>query len=206
MDLIKIIIDSDGEVGKENLEVAIDEFLKDGILKDIPVVNTLTSVFKTGKNIRDAYFYKKLTYFLYHMNEIPSEQRKKFYEKSIKDDKNFGEKLIYTLENLDEYKKAEYLAKLYIAYSYDRINYQDFRRLSIALGQLFIDDIEYIKDHIEEKTVKGIIGRSLNNVGLARKLTIVEGESLSIDFKEIEEPFEFTLLARKLNDCLYKVD
>ena len=36
------------------------------------------------------------------MNEIPSEQRKKFYEKSIKDDKNFGEKLIYTLENLDE--------------------------------------------------------------------------------------------------------
>ena len=74
MDLIKIIIDSDGEVGKEYLELAIDEFLKDGILKDIPVVNTLTSVFKTGKNIRDAYFYKKLTYFLYHMNEIPSEQ------------------------------------------------------------------------------------------------------------------------------------
>ena len=59
MDLIKIIIDSDGEVGKEYLELAIDEFLKDGILKDIPVVNTLTSVFKTGKNIRDAYFYKK---------------------------------------------------------------------------------------------------------------------------------------------------
>ena len=199
MSLAKNIICNTKAVGAEYLELGIDTLSQDNIVKDIPVVNTVTSIFRIGSSVRDAFFCKKLIKFLYHMDEIPLNERQKFYDKLKKDDKDFGEKLIYTLDSLDEVKKAEYLVKLYKGYSDDKINYQEFRRLSIALVQLFIGDIEYVKINASEEIVKGVTGRVLNSVGLSRKITVVE----SSDFNAgDEEPFYFTTLAFKLRDCL----
>lgn len=199
MSLAKNILCNTKAVRDEYLELGIDTLSQDDILKDIPVVNTVTSVFRVGSSVRDAFFCKKLIKFLYHMNEIPLNERQKFYDKLKKDDKDFGEKLIYTLDSLDEVKKAEYLVKIYKGYSDGKINYQEFRRLCIALVQLFIDDIEYVKVNAREESVRGVTGRALNNVGLARKIIVVEGSGFD---PGDEEPFDFTTLAFKLRDCL----
>ncbi|RDY27915.1 hypothetical protein CHL78_007890 [Romboutsia weinsteinii] len=199
MNIGEVILCSTKDISAEYLELSLDTFLQDDILKDIPVVNTITSVFRVGSSIKDAFFYKKLTKFLYHMNGISANERQKFYEKSIKDDKDFGEKLIYVLDTLDEVKKVEYLAKLYKAYSDDKINYSEFRRLCIVLVQLFIDDIEYTKANASEKIVRGVTGRALNSAGLTRKLTAIESSSFN---GGDEEPFNFTTLAFKLKECL----
>lgn len=199
MNLAKDIICNTKTIASEYLELGIDTLIQDDIIKNIPVVDTAISIFKVGSSIQQAFFCKKLIYFLYNMDDIPSSVRQGFYNKSIKDDKNFGEKLIYTLDSLDEVKKAEYLAKLYKGYSRGIINYQDFRRLCIALIQLFIDDIEYVRNNADKEYVKGITGRALNSVGLARKLTVVETSTFDAGDNE---PFYCTTLAFQLRDCL----
>lgn len=199
MNLVKDIICNNKDVSVEYLELGIDALSQENVIKDIPVVSTFMSIFRVGSSIKQAFFYKKLIIFLYNMNDIPLNERQKFYEKSIKDDINFGEKLIYTLDCLDEVKKAEYLAKLYKAYSDGKINYQEFRRLCIVLIQLFIDDIEYIKNNANREFVLGVIGRALNSVGLARKITVAESNEFNAGDKE---PFYCTTLAFKLRECL----
>ncbi|HBI94449.1 MAG TPA: hypothetical protein DDY58_19585 [Terrisporobacter glycolicus] len=199
MNLAKDIICNTKDVSAEYLELGIDALSQEKVIKDIPVVSTIMSIFRVGGSIKQAFFCKKLINFLYNMNDISLSERQKFYDKSIKDDIDFGEKLIYTLDSLDEVKKAEYLAKLYKAYSDGKINYQEFRRLCIALIQLFIDDIEYIKNNANREIILGVIGRALNSVGLARKLTVVESDEFDAGDKE---PFYCTTLAFKLKECL----
>ena len=41
-------------------EVGLDSFLDDGILKDIPFISTVVSVYHIGNSIRDMYNLKKL--------------------------------------------------------------------------------------------------------------------------------------------------
>lgn len=44
-------------------EVELDNFLEDGLWKNIPFVSTAVSLFKIGKSIRDIYSYKNLLNF-----------------------------------------------------------------------------------------------------------------------------------------------
>lgn len=82
MNLVKEIFCNNKEIVKEYLEIGLDELLRDDILKEIPVVGTVSAFLKTGSNIRNAFFNKKLIHFLYNMCDIPHEERTKIYEKT----------------------------------------------------------------------------------------------------------------------------
>ncbi len=41
-------------------EVALDSFLESGIVKDIPLLNTVISLFKIGHSVGDAFYIKNL--------------------------------------------------------------------------------------------------------------------------------------------------
>jgi len=42
-------------VSVDYMEIGLDGILEDGLLKDIPVINSIISVYKTGVNIVDLY-------------------------------------------------------------------------------------------------------------------------------------------------------
>lgn len=196
MDLGQQILCNTEDISKELLELTIDSFLKDGIIKNIPVVNTFSAILGMSNSIKNAFFYKKLTFFLYHMDEIPKEERKKFNDKAIKDDTDFGEKLIYVLDNLDDVKKAEYLAKLYKGYAEGIINYEEFRRLCIALTRIFLGDLEYLK----HRTISHSEGAALSPLGLYRSSFSGGIGSLRSDEAEC---FKITYLGRKMYECIF---
>ena len=52
------------EIGSVIAEASIDSVLKDGILKDVPIINFLTGLWKIGVTINDYLFLKKLLLFL----------------------------------------------------------------------------------------------------------------------------------------------
>ena len=85
------------KITKDLVEVGLDQIIKNGVLKDIPVVNTLVSVLKTGIGLREAVFVKKLYRFLFELNDIPHADRVKFVEDlESKPEESFrvGEKLL----------------------------------------------------------------------------------------------------------------
>lgn len=49
-------------------EIGIDSLLSDGVLKDIPFVNTVISVCKTGQNIRERNLIKQTVAFVNAFN------------------------------------------------------------------------------------------------------------------------------------------
>jgi len=54
----------------ELTEVAVDSILDDGLLRDIPIINTLVGIFKVGKTITQRYYIKKIINFLNTFNSI----------------------------------------------------------------------------------------------------------------------------------------
>jgi hypothetical protein len=90
----------DGEfqsVTSDIAEVLIDGVLTDGILKDLPLIGSLVGLVKTGVNVKDRLFVKKLLTFLTQLNEIPADKRKELMEaidNSQKYRTKVGEKLL----------------------------------------------------------------------------------------------------------------
>jgi hypothetical protein len=59
----------------DTVGLTLDQFLVDGLLKDIPFFGLFYKIFKTTTNIRDAIFAKKLIKFLTQLKDIPIEKR-----------------------------------------------------------------------------------------------------------------------------------
>jgi hypothetical protein len=58
------LVDSNLEnLGIDISELALDSVLKDGLLKDIPIVGTIVNFVKLGVNIHDRLFLKKYCHF-----------------------------------------------------------------------------------------------------------------------------------------------
>jgi len=51
-------------------ELTLDSVLDAGLLKDIPVIRTLNSLWKTGANVRDYIFMKKLASFIQELQTV----------------------------------------------------------------------------------------------------------------------------------------
>src|SRR5690348_6952258 len=88
LSLIDTLASSDlSGVLEDQAEVVVDRILKDGLLKDIPIVSTITGTVKTIIAVRDYLFVLKLVKFLQGIN-ITEEERAHF-EKAIGDDAEY---------------------------------------------------------------------------------------------------------------------
>lgn len=171
--IMEVIRDNCKEIGTEYLELGLDALLDEETLKNIPVVNTVYTMIKLPLAIRNAYSIKKLIYFCYYMNKIPSTQRAQYVNKAISKDKDFGEKLLVALDRIDDLDKIEMLKKLFQAYGHrDGISYDDFRRLVIILEKVYVGDLKYLKEVYNKEHFGGTSAIALVAAGLATETII----------------------------------
>lgn len=187
-------------IATQYLEKGIDSFFDDNeILKEIPVVKTVYAVIKTQKSLSEAHYMKKLINFCYHMEDIPSMERIKYVNKAISDDENFGEKLLLTLEKIDDLDKTHMLVKLFRAYgNRDGIDYHTFRRLCLALEKTYVQDLYYLRDCAESKDeyFSGEQMINLSNSGLTA-MTIIGGDLLN------DNIFQILPLGETFYECVF---
>ena len=179
------IFTKDKTIIGEYLEVGIDNFIEDGILKDIPIVSTIVSVLKVGKNIYDRNLLKQTLYFLNEFNNKTIDNKKldKYREKIEKNPKKCQEELqrvIFILNNNIDKEKSIFLAKLFRSYINEEIKWNEFCEYTEILNRLFIQDIEILKliyngtiddttniedlYRVERLNSLGIIGISLKSI------------------------------------------
>ena len=83
------------------MEVGLDAILNEGVLQELPVIGTLTKIYRSGLAVRDKLFIQKLITFLKSLESIPAKERKKMIDK-LETDSNFrtsvGENLISVAE------------------------------------------------------------------------------------------------------------
>ena len=204
--IVSCIFEDCKDVGKEYLEMTIDNFSDEEIVKEIPVVGTVITLLKLPFSLGNAYYMQKILKFCYHMKSIPDIKRRRFVKKAINQDKHFGEKLLITLDKMDDLDKTEMLVKVFRAYGHDEgISYNDFRRLSIIIINTFVEDLNYIKLIYDKKYFGGYSAIPLVSNGLAREAIYDE-----ISENDTDERYSLTSIGRLFYECVftdkYKID
>lgn len=158
------------KISGELLEVGIDSILKEGLLKEIPVISVLSGIWKTGMAIRDYRFLNKLLLFLNESAKLPLEKRLNLIDDL--DDNNFqkeaGEKLIAIIDNLESSSKAILMGKLIYLFGHKIIDKEEFWRISFIIEKLPMNDILALKKwrQIELNKVEHIRKQLYLSVGL----------------------------------------
>ena len=129
---------------QELAEVAIDSLLKDGLLKDIPVVSSVIGLSKTAIAVKDFILIQKILAFLKETSDISKEERDKFIhdiDGNVNYKRKIGEHLIMLLDRLDDMSKPEMVAKIFKSYLKDNLTFNEFKRFSSIIDRIFVDDL-----------------------------------------------------------------
>jgi len=132
----------------EGAEIALDLFLEEGVLKQIPFFGTFYKGFKATMGIRESIFAKKVFKFLSELKDIPKEKRVEFVNKLDCDDNyqtKVGEKLIILIEQLDDIEKPKIIGRLLKSSINEEIEYETFLRLSSVVQKSFLPDLLKLK-------------------------------------------------------------
>ena len=146
------------ELATEYAEIGFDSFLDDGVLKEVPVVSTLVSIYKVGSRISQYYSTKKLYKFLFQLKDVDLKVRlEKIREinNSGKYASSVGGKLLEILDKVDSDNKPEIIGKVFRGVLKGEIDYSIFLRVSHIIKNTFIEDIMWIKQNSDENFVYG---------------------------------------------------
>ena len=100
-------------------ELAIDQLLKEGVLRELPGVATVLGLIRTYRAARDYIFFKKIKKFAESMEKISDEKRQKFASQ-MDENPEYREKvtdaLLLLLDQLDDLEKSVLLARAFTAF------------------------------------------------------------------------------------------
>ena len=122
----------------DTIEIGIDSILTDDSLREIPIVNTIIGTFKFGQNIHDRNLLKQTMIFIQEFNNNSNNEKvQKYiskYKKNItnnpkKAEIELGRVMIILNRNIDDIKSS-ILAKLYLSYIENKIDWSKFCDLS----------------------------------------------------------------------------
>lgn len=155
------------DVTIDAVEAEIDNYLENGLLKDIPIVSSIVGVIKTTQNISSYLLLKKIVAFLNGIKSIDPKKRQKMITDIDNSDKyriKVGEKLLYIIDRCNDHEKAEYIAMLFCGLVNEKINYFEFdsathivNNLPVILLKDFLlmpfEEIQTLPPHIAERYV-----------------------------------------------------
>lgn len=156
------------DITKDLTEIAIDQLLQDGLLKDIPIVSTAYNIYNLSLNISNSFFTKKILKFLFELKSIPISERLNFIEKMENEDKTkrIGEKILIILNKIDDVDKATILGKLFKLTIEDIIETSVFMRLSHMIDKSYLEDLHLLKKIDSLENIDDDIKHNLSQVGI----------------------------------------
>lgn len=142
----------------EYAEIGLDLLLDEGILKNIPVMSTFSSVYQIGKTVRERHHLVKLLSFINEMNKgiCTEEKRRKYRDEFYKNESFRKTELEYIFILIDRYidlDKPPMLAKLYLAYLDGKIIWQEFLMYAEIVDRFIGYDASKLVDYNETVVV-----------------------------------------------------
>jgi len=139
------------ELGQEYGEIALDSFVDNDVLREIPIVKTVVGIGKGLVAVKNIYFAKKLLAFLekFHTGNLPEDKLDDFKFK-LNDDETYRQKVVEHVvvynERFVSIKKSEVLANLFLAHLNGKFDWQGFEELSEIVDSVQIRAFEVLKN------------------------------------------------------------
>ena len=205
-------------------EVGLDAIIEDGILKDIPLLSTAIAIYKIGNNIKDRHNLKKLIMFLNEINNgIVNEEKRLKYQQKFQSNEDFRnqeiEYLLILIDRYISYDKPKMLAKLYLAYLDNAINWTEFCQYTQTIDMFMPGDRDILLNDSDIVTHNHQIDSSIIRLAswglLIQRTTtpLIEKDghngiivnSMAVTKAKLQEKiFCKTVFGKKLSDILKK--
>jgi hypothetical protein len=132
-------------------EVALDSILKDGVLKDIPLLGSAVGLARTFSSVRDLLFLRRIVAFIEGC-KAGEEENLDIDLAQEKELKRAGETLLLVLESASSAFKAELFGRLFAALATEKVDVDFFERALESVGAANSRDLQTILQ--EEKVVE----------------------------------------------------
>ncbi|MBW4055501.1 MAG: hypothetical protein HIU83_08860 [Proteobacteria bacterium] len=138
------------EIAGDVSELALDDVLNEGVLKDIPVFGWLIKGYRVVSTVKDRIFLKKIAMFLQGAT-VEIRRKEEFVDKlsDLSFCQKVGENLILLLDRQDNLEKAFILGKSFAAYLSGSIEYDMFLRLAATIDRALITDLTKLPTYYE---------------------------------------------------------
>ena len=104
--------DEIGDLLKDCGEFALDSFLPDGIVRDLPIIGPAFSLIKISKDIHDRVFIEKLKSFMQHIEKNQA-WKEKFHD--VDECNKISKQLLYVVDSCDDDDKLRLIG---LAFNY----------------------------------------------------------------------------------------
>lgn len=135
------------EISSDLLEAGIDQFIENDFLQNIPFFGIGFKTYRLTQNISEYFFTKKVLKFLFQLKDIPTKEREEFLSELEKKEEftEAGEKILITLNRLEDSDKAIIIGRLFKATINKGIEVKDFIRLMRMVDKAYLEDLNLIK-------------------------------------------------------------
>jgi hypothetical protein len=185
-------------------DITFENFLENDSFKDIPILGFLIKGKNIINEIQDKLFAKKILSFLKQLEGTSNQSRSKQINKIEYDSEykiKVGEKLLYLLNDAEDYEKSEYIGKLFKSFLEEKIEYNDFLRCVNSINRINIVDFKDFLKRGMNRSDRSI--DSYLNSGLItfefKKPRYIRGSHITGDY-EIE--FKTSKIGTLLLTCL----
>ena len=124
-------------------ELTLDMFLRDGIIKELPIVGSTFSMIKISADIRDRIFLEKLKSFIENI-----EKNTKWQEKfsDIEECSRISKQLLYIVDSCDDDKKLKLIGMAFNYLEKGEINKDDYFFTVNMISKSFYPYLEMLLD------------------------------------------------------------
>ena len=167
-----------GDLLVDLFDSGLDAITNNVFIQRIPILKSVVTVFKLGNSVRERAHLKKLEVFIYEINSGAVDEKKKeqYLDRMSKNKRAAERELEYILMLLDRMiaeEKAQFLARLYIAYINEDIDWNMFCQLSEIIDRFLHGDTECMNNSILKNSNRSEIEncaiQRLQSMGIVRQ-------------------------------------
>lgn len=144
-------------------ELTLDAFLKDGLIKDIPIFGLIANVINFSNTIQERLYAKKMLTFLKQLENTTILDRQEEIDKIDNNPKyktKVGEKILYIINDAEDCEKTDYIGILFKAFLEKTINYDNFIRCVTCINRTNLIDLNAF---INESFIESYVQKNLEN-------------------------------------------
>ena len=157
-------------IQRDFAELVLDSIVKEGVLRDIPVVNTLDSLRKIPGAIKQQLITNKIKKFWEELSNLSSEERREFVEWMNQNPKQkavVGETVLLLIDSENNVKKPLIIARLLEHCSLGNISDENIRELVRRVNRVYnMSDLNYLTSFTYGIQSNPHIAASLQSAGL----------------------------------------
>jgi hypothetical protein len=142
------------DITSDIVEKVLDSQISNEILQEIPIVKTLVGIKNIYSTYTDRIFIKKAMNVLLELGNVNWKQRVELTHKLDDENSSGTEKILMAIDQFETIKKCKVFGKLCKLKALNKIDADEFSRLTKLIQDAYLDDLELIPYFIETKNEK----------------------------------------------------